>query len=771
MSQDPEDDGPAKTIFIPATPAPTDGDGQPAPDNRAEDAWFSPEPPAQADDETDPSVAPAKGRRGRKATAPDPDADAEPAPAAAAPPAPSTILQPSAPPPQAANIPPAPTGMTGMGAAATGAPFAAVAGGAAGRVAIGSVLNHIYEVRRFLDRGGMGEVYEGINVNSDERVAIKVILPHLAADPNVQAMFRKEARTLTRLSHPALVQYRVLAVEPVLGVLYIVTEFVDGVGLDEVIGKLRPSQPELLALLRRLAEGLRVAHDLGAIHRDISPDNILLPGGQIETATIIDFGIAKDLDASHATIVGDGFAGKLAFVAPEQFGDFGREIGPWTDVYSLGLVMLALAGGKNADMGSTLVEAVDRRRAGPDLSLLPPTLQPLFGKMLAPNPKDRYRNMSEVMQDITALETGVRPAETVPPAPIPLAPPPPPATVKPPKPPKPPKPEEPAPAPKVRRKGGASLPVPHLVGGLVGLVILGVGIPLVLKMGDDSEGGQAAAASADQGLQAIRCSWLEPDGAADSTRIKGAAQSGFEGPVSKQVKGADISGVLFLEGQSCRLLETVRPLKAATVPGAEWVKAVTASFTPSHREECGGDPRQALAFVEVDTATASGEDMALYLLRPGGVVQAVFRGKARIKAGSGVLATVSPSGAGRVSIGLCNDRQGPYGLLALRGEGPFTAENGSGPIADRLAADAKAKGWTSQMDWYRVDPAPAGAATPPPALKPAVSVTPKPVARAAPRRQPTRTAPVSRPKPQPAPTPKAPPPRATSRCNEALGCD
>jgi serine/threonine protein kinase len=73
-------------------------------------------------------------------------------------------------------------------------------------------LNHIFEVKRFIARGGMGEVFEGINVNSDERVAIKVILPHLAADPRVQAMFRKEAKTLTTAQPSALVQYRVFGV-------------------------------------------------------------------------------------------------------------------------------------------------------------------------------------------------------------------------------------------------------------------------------------------------------------------------------------------------------------------------------------------------------------------------------------------------------------------------------------------------------------------------------------------------------------------------------
>src|ERR1043166_828276 len=76
-------------------------------------------------------------------------------------------------------------------------------GGEPRRIQIGDVLNHTYEVRRFIARGGMGEVYEGVNVNAeDDKVAIKVMLPHLAADPHVQAMFSKEAKTLTRLRHP-----------------------------------------------------------------------------------------------------------------------------------------------------------------------------------------------------------------------------------------------------------------------------------------------------------------------------------------------------------------------------------------------------------------------------------------------------------------------------------------------------------------------------------------------------------------------------------------
>ena len=276
-------------------------------------------------------------------------------------------------------------------------------GSAAGMLQAGTLLNNIYEVRRFIARGGMGEVYEGFNVNTDERVAIKVMLPHLAADAKVQAMFRKEARILTELAHVALVRYRVLAQEPELELFYIVTEYIDGQPLSSLVGELKPTVDQLKMLTRRLAEGLEAAHSMGAIHRDMSPDNVLLPQGRLEHAKIIDFGIAKDLDPAEQTVIGTGFAGKLGYVAPEQFGDFERRIGAWTDIYSLGLVILALAGGRAPDMGNTLVEAVDRRRAGPDLGAVPPALKPVFSRMLAANPSDRFQSMGDVIVALDAV--------------------------------------------------------------------------------------------------------------------------------------------------------------------------------------------------------------------------------------------------------------------------------------------------------------------------------------------------------------------------------
>ena len=261
---------------------------------------------------------------------------------------------------------------------------------------IGALLNHIYRVDRFIAAGGMGAVYEGINVNTDERVAIKIILPHLAADPRIQTLFRNEARTLTRLSHPGLAQYRVLAYEPLINVFYIVTEFIDGPPLSEVLSQQSADAAQLRSFALRLASGLAAAHEWGTIHRDISPDNILLPQGKLEKAKIIDFGIAKDLEAANKTVVGDGFAGKFSFVAPEQFGD-PDSVGPWTDVYSLGLVLLAVARGAAPSMGTSILDAIEARKTIPDLSAVPADLRDVIAKMLEPDHRKRYQSMREVV--------------------------------------------------------------------------------------------------------------------------------------------------------------------------------------------------------------------------------------------------------------------------------------------------------------------------------------------------------------------------------------
>ena len=268
---------------------------------------------------------------------------------------------------------------------------------------VGLVLNDAFLLKRLIARGGMGEVYEAAEADGHP-VAIKIVLPHLASDPRYKALFDRERDVLRLLSDPAIVQYRVFARDPNLGLPYIVMEFIDGPSLADALPSLKLDEQQLIKLTRRLASALSTAHELGLVHRDLSPSNILLPQEQLEKAKIIDFGIAKTLDAGTDTIIGPSFAGKLNYVAPEQFSERSdggaSRIGPWTDVYSLALVILAVATRAPARMGETVAEAFELRKTIPDLSALPVSIRPTFEKMLAPDPEKRMRSMGEVLQSL-----------------------------------------------------------------------------------------------------------------------------------------------------------------------------------------------------------------------------------------------------------------------------------------------------------------------------------------------------------------------------------
>ncbi len=579
-------------------------------------------------------------------------------------------------------------------------------------IQVGDVLNHIFEVKRFIARGGMGEVFEGVNVNSDERVAIKVMLPALAADPNVISMFRKEARTLTRLQAESLVQYRVLAQEPQLGVLYIVTEYIDGSNLADVLATLNPTPADLVALLRRLARGLRAAHLLGAIHRDISPDNVLLEDGKLEKAKIIDFGIAKDLDPGSATIVGEGFAGKLNYVAPEQLGDFGRDVGPWTDIYSLALVIMAVALGRNVQMGGSLVDAVDKRRAGVDMSGMPDEIRPVLERMLRPNPADRLRSMDEVLADLDQLS-----------------------------------------APIVEDQGGrggsggSKTPLLLVGGGVSLLALIAAGWFLFGRQppapGPAAPGGagpvvavnnsdpvEAARSVVDATLPSVSCTWLTIVDIAKSDngpliKLAGvagnpaAAQSEISRALAqRKIQGAniDFEEVSPITQSGCAALDTYRQIRAPiathlTVPQRKFEMRMQSS-DPSQ----SGYPGENAANVVLAVNIADPKlDFAMVGLEPSGVIDADFL------TGSGVfghpeikkLSQTNPRiatdlGGDKYKMQLDVNHAGWSGVLLLYGKGPFEKDVIAPPLGARgpdwtnkFVSEAAAKGWQADMVWFK----------------------------------------------------------------------
>jgi serine/threonine protein kinase len=276
-------------------------------------------------------------------------------------------------------------------------------------VPAGTRLNGIFEIDRQIGAGGMGEIYKGHGVETGDVVAIKIIRSDLAQNESALALFRKEASILHNLLHEAIVRYYVFSVDPALRRPYFVMEFVDGEPLSQRLLKGPLSYETVRALMKRLASGLQVAHEHGVVHRDISPDNVILPGGEVERAKIIDFGIARSADIGGATIIGGGFAGKYNYVSPEQLGLYGGDVTGRSDIYSLGLVLTEALTGRAIDMGGSPAQVVEKRQSVPDLSQVDVRMRPLLEKMLQPQPDARPPSMAAVASwssDFTAYPDG-----------------------------------------------------------------------------------------------------------------------------------------------------------------------------------------------------------------------------------------------------------------------------------------------------------------------------------------------------------------------------
>jgi serine/threonine-protein kinase len=265
------------------------------------------------------------------------------------------------------------------------------------RISPGTRLNGIYEIDHLIGIGGMGEIYKGHAIQTGDPVAIKLMLPELAENEAALALFRKEASALHHLQHEAIVRYYVFTVEPVLQRPYLAMEFVDGRSLSAILEDDGPLPFEAVrSLMQRLATGLQAAHERGIIHRDVTPDNIIIPGGDVGRAKIIDFGIARSTQLSEATVIGSGFAGKYNYVSPEQLGLFGGDVTAKSDIYSLGLVLVQALTGRALDMGGTQVQVVEKRRKVPDLGAIDMRFRPLLEKMLQPLPEKRPESMAAV---------------------------------------------------------------------------------------------------------------------------------------------------------------------------------------------------------------------------------------------------------------------------------------------------------------------------------------------------------------------------------------
>ncbi|WP_214103473.1 serine/threonine-protein kinase [Acrocarpospora catenulata] len=245
-----------------------------------------------------------------------------------------------------------------------------------------------YRVIGNLGKGGQGAVYLGVSPTG-QKVAIKVLHAHIAGDKDAQARFLREAEAARRVAPFSTA--RVLDVNVTGDLTYVVSEYVDGQSLEQLVKEKGP-RPEdgLIRLALATSGALAAIHKAGIVHRDFKPSNVLIGS---DGPRVIDFGIAKALDQTSATA--SQIMGTPAYMSPEQLS--GEAVGPRTDVFSWAATMIFAATGRAA-FGEDTIPAILNRVINhqPDLSALPASMRELARSCLDKRAENRPA-MSEVM--------------------------------------------------------------------------------------------------------------------------------------------------------------------------------------------------------------------------------------------------------------------------------------------------------------------------------------------------------------------------------------
>ena len=275
-----------------------------------------------------------------------------------------------------------------------------------------------YKLVKLIASGGMAEVYLAKQAGAagfEKMVCLKRILPHLARDKQFVDMFLNEARLAAQLDHPNIVS--IFDLGEANGNYFIAMEFIDGPSL-RAVGK-RASErgeylpiPELCKIIAMAAGGLEHAHNLadaqghplGLVHRDISPDNILVHRNG--AAKVVDFGIAKAANSSGATRTGT-LKGKVAYMPPEQLR--GEQLDRRVDVFALGVVLYEMLAGKRPWEGDSEVALIGRIMTeepaplGDTRTDAPQELLDIVAKALNKDRSLRYQNCAELQSELENL--------------------------------------------------------------------------------------------------------------------------------------------------------------------------------------------------------------------------------------------------------------------------------------------------------------------------------------------------------------------------------
>ena len=268
----------------------------------------------------------------------------------------------------------------------------------------GTLLGSRYEILELLGEGGMGAVYKAKDNEVDRVIALKVIRPELAGNPEILQRFKQELVLARQVTDHNII--RIFDLGDADGIKFITMEYVEGESLYHLLrnrGKLPVT--EVVAIMEQFLSGLRAAHRAGVIHRDLKPGNIMRDaGGRI---VIMDFGLARSLESDGMTKTG-AMLGTMEYMSPEQA--LGMELDARSDLFTVGLICYELLTGKMPFHADSAVASLLKRtqeRAAPMTDLnreLPVVLSNIISKCLERDPALRYQSAQQALDDLHAWQ-------------------------------------------------------------------------------------------------------------------------------------------------------------------------------------------------------------------------------------------------------------------------------------------------------------------------------------------------------------------------------
>lgn len=269
---------------------------------------------------------------------------------------------------------------------------------------IGRQLKNRYQIESLLGQGGMSAVYKAFDPNLKRPVAIKLIHGHLSDSPEFLRRFETEAAAVAQLRHPHIIQ--VYDFDHDEQTYFMVLEYIEGHTLQHRLRQLvergqHMSAAQVVEIASQICEAVDYAHQCGIIHRDIKPANIML--NERGQAVLMDFGIVRMVGEQHYTATG-ALVGTALYMSPEQIR--GEAVDARSDIYSLGVVLFEMLGGRPPFEGSSAITVMRKHMEQPipDLHMLapdvPPALKAVVERALAKDPAQRYASAGDLASDL-----------------------------------------------------------------------------------------------------------------------------------------------------------------------------------------------------------------------------------------------------------------------------------------------------------------------------------------------------------------------------------